>query len=130
MAAQRELIPSVSAKELEHYKRVREQFEATDKKNGGKGIEEANGTIAHPGTPEWHAAHRPKSHARVRSKGKGKGKAREGMEDEDEESFYGEEPDESTTMTTNGAATPYGVTGRAGGNGFHNGDIDDDKGLY
>src|ERR1700728_1412009 len=45
MAARRELIPSVSTKELEHYKRVREQFEAVDEKNAEKEDVGGNGTV-------------------------------------------------------------------------------------
>jgi len=127
MAAQRELIPSVSAKELEHYKRVREQFEAVDEKNAEKKDGGGNGTILQPGTPEWHAAHRPKQNGRVRSKGKGKGKAREGVDGEDEESFYGEAPDDTGNgMAMNGTAMPY----RAMGNGFQDGNANDDEDLY
>src|SRR5271167_400575 len=52
MAAQRELIPSVSAKELEHYRRVREQFEAVDEQKVEKAIPDgtgnSNGTVACP----------------------------------------------------------------------------------
>ncbi len=127
MVAHRELIPSVSAKELEHYKRVREQFEAVDEKNIEKKEMGGNGTILQPGTPEWHAAHRPKQNGKVRSKGKGKGKAREGFDGEDEESFYGEGPDDSGRgMAINGTAMPY----RASGNGFQDGTANDDEDLY
>jgi peroxin-6 len=127
MAAQRELIPSVSAKELEHYKRVREQFEAVDEKNAEKQDMGGNGTVLQPGTPEWHAAHRPKPNGKVRSKGKGKGKAREGIDGEDEESFYSEAPDDSGKgMAMNGTAMHY----RGSGNGFQDGNAQDDEDLY
>jgi len=126
MAAQRELIPSVSAKELEHYKRVREQFEAVDEKNAEKQDVVGNGTILQPGTPEWHAAHRPKQNGRVRSKGKGKGKARESVEGEDEESFYGEAPDDTGKGMMNGSTIAY----RPSGNGFQYGSANDDEDLY
>jgi len=129
-AAQRELIPSVSAKELEHYKRVREQFEAVDEKNIEKKTENENGANPQPGTPEWHAAHRPKSNGKVRSRGKGKGKAREGMDGEDEESFYGDGPDDSARMAMNGTAIPHRAVSHGSGNGFHDGDIGDDEDLY
>ena len=130
MVAQRELIPSVSAKELEHYKRVREQFEAVDEKNTEKKDVGGNRTVLQPGTPEWHAAHRAKPNGRVRNKGKGKGKAREGVDGEDEESFYGEASDESDEsgkgMAMNGTALPY----RGSGNGFQDGNANDDEDLY
>jgi peroxin-6 len=126
MAAQRELIPSVSAKELEHYKRVREQFEAVDEKNVKKDAVD-NGTVLQPGTPEWHAAYKAKRNGRVRSKGKGKGKTREGVDGENEESFYGEAPDDSGRMIAmNGTAMPY----RGSGNGFQDGNANDDEDLY
>jgi peroxin-6 len=127
MAARRELIPSVSTKELEHYKRVREQFEAVDEKNAEQEDVGGNGTVLQPSTPEWHAAHKPKPNGRVRIKGKGKGKAREGVDGEDEESFYGEAPDDSgMAIAMNGSAMPY----RARGNGFQDGNANDDEDLY
>lgn len=91
LSAQRELIPSVSAKELEHYKRVREQFESVDEKNGPKTAGEqglratrGNGTVAPPAVPEWQLAHRPRTNGRPKSS-KGKGKAKSTLEDEDED---------------------------------------------
>jgi peroxin-6 len=127
MAAQRELIPSVSAKELEHYKRVREQFEAVDEKNVEKEDIGRNGTTLQPGTPEWHTAHRPKSNGRIRSKTKGKGKVREAGDGEDEESFYGEAPnDMGKGKATNGTT----ISHRASGNGFQEGTASDDEDLY
>jgi peroxin-6 len=130
MAAQRELIPSVSAKELEHYKRVREQFEAVDEKDSEKKIEaesgngNGNGMVARAGPMTY----RPKqANGRVRSKGKGKGKAREGIDEVDEDGDYDERLHGTSRRTSvNGVAD--GATG--GGNGFREGDGRDDEDLY
>lgn len=128
IAAQRELIPSVSAKELEHYKRVREQFEAVDKKSDdGRKTEAENGTVVRPAVPTHHAthAHRPKPNGRVRSKGKAKGKAREGVDEEEEDDgFYDDRGhDAGTRPSMNGPM-------RDGNNGFREGDVGDDEDLY
>ena len=62
-AAQRELIPSVSAKELEHYKRVREQFESVDGKT-----EEPAAQAKVPESEKLTAVpHRPRINGRLRS---------------------------------------------------------------
>ena len=125
IAAQRELIPSVSAKELEHYKRVREQFEAADQKNGKRGVEAGNGTVARPAVPNHQVAHthRPKPNGRVRSKGKGKGKVRDGI-DEDEDDFYDDINHDSGRRVSMNGTVPDG------GNSFHEGDVGDDEDLY
>lgn len=138
ISAQRELIPSVSAKELEHYKRVREQFESVGEKemskngNGeenGNGKENGNG-IAKKGVPEWQTALRPKTNGRVRSKGKdkGKGKARADIDDIDEE--------DEEMMGMNGHSHGLevkewnGGIGNGNGNAFQDIDAGDDEGLY
>jgi len=99
--AERELVPSVSVGELEHYQSVRAQFEkveekdnsnsdAHDVKGKGKGKEI-------DGIPQWQQE-RPKSNGKGRGKEKvvdkkGKGKERsvgrwdEGSDDEDREFF-------------------------------------------
>ena len=128
VAAQRELIPSVSAKELEHYKRVREQFEAADKKDEDKTTESENGTVARPGLPTGHSAHahRPKLNGRVRSKGKGKGKAREGNDDEEDDFSADGTHESGRRVSMNGTALRDG----SHGNGFHEGNVADDEDLY
>jgi peroxin-6 len=73
IAAERELVPSVSAKELEHYSKVRQQFEKVEDKPSKSQVgneEKGKGkAIAKPdGIPEWQQGDRP------RSSGKGKGK--------------------------------------------------------
>ena len=124
LAAQRELIPSVSAKELEHYARVRAQFESVGEKddrkkleNGeevnGKGKGKANGTAAGGAIPEWQLPRRPKTNGRPKSSGKGKGKGKMKEEIEVEE-------DEVDGVTQVPAAT----------NGFQVGRAEDDEDLY
>ena len=73
MAAQQELIPSVSAKELEHYTRVRAMFEAVPEGGGGADGKRVNGVVE-----------KRLVNGRPRSSGKGKGKGKARMEDEDE----------------------------------------------
>ena len=118
MAAQRELIPSVSAKELEHYSRVRAQFESTDtkqaEKNGASGT--AYGMMARSGISGSRRLSR--ASAKLRNKGKGKGKAN-GDTDEDGDEFLGRVA--NGTMST----TPAFAM-----NGFQNGDARDDEDLY
>jgi hypothetical protein len=59
VAAERELVPSVSAKELEHYSKVRAQFEKVEdnpsSSQDGKEKNQAQGD----GIPDWQQAERP-----------------------------------------------------------------------
>jgi peroxin-6 len=140
MNAHRELIPSVSAKELEHYQRVRAQFEEVKDKpvedpnthastngsaasrlkgkaaaNGHANGSGHNGTVHNNGLPEFHLPQRPRSSGgRPRSSGKGKdkgkGKARMGEVDD-------EEVDERIVP-------PMQM------NGFQDGSAEDDEDLY
>jgi peroxin-6 len=141
LAANRELIPSVSAKELEHYKRVREQFESIDDKAKGTAPDATatngtNGTVtkaAQSGVPDWQVSHRPKTNGnghtgRPRSRGKdrGKGKGRASLEDLDEEDGYGEAEEDG--VRTMGATA--GLNGKANGGGFVEQGVEDDEGLY
>jgi peroxin-6 len=132
VAAERELVPSVSAKELDHYGRVREQFEkvedkpsnAQDGKGKGKLLEKKE-----DGIPEWQQGERPKSNGKgnskekvvVDKKGKGKEKA-VGRWDEDRE-FYDER--------VNGFAAKRKEKGKGkvADMGFREG-VEDDEGLY
>lgn len=135
MAAERELVPSVSLKELEHYGRVRAQFEKVEKggeeKNGkGKGKEKVV-----DGIPEWQRndEERPRSNGKgkgkekvVDRKGKGKEKSAgrwdEGSDDEDRE-FYDER--------VNGHGGEKGKgKGKAIYMGFQEGREEDDEELY
>lgn len=79
VAAQQELVPSVSAKELEHYTKVRAQFEAVPDGSGGS---------AAGGAPdkEVNGVERKKlTNGRPRSSGKGKGKGKARMEEDVDE---------------------------------------------
>ena len=106
MLAQQELIPSVSAKELEHYGRVRAMFESAGEKeareaiaakqNGeaqggqvdrkGKARMIMNGNGGNASAHQQHMPFRQKMNGTSRrsSSGKGKGKAIAGPDDEDE----------------------------------------------
>jgi peroxin-6 len=148
LAAERELVPSVSVKELEHYGSVRAMFEKVEDKkpasvdsntqasNGrGKGkAMDGGGTI-----PDWQSdGHRPPS---SRSNGRGKGKEKamdvkgkgkavptwdQGSDDDEAEEgkFFAER--------TNGFSTRSKGKGKAVGvdMGFQEGHADDDEGLY
>jgi peroxin-6 len=81
IAAQKELIPSVSAKELEHYKRVREQFESVDEKN----LEKNGNGMEKKAIPEWQTSLRPKTNGKIKGKAKDKGKGKARVDDIDEE---------------------------------------------
>ena len=129
MEAQRELVPSVSGKELEHYGRVRAMFESVGERearekvvaeneereveNGqgdrkGKGKEVVrNGNGTGTGSVQVPLRHKVNGMARRPSGEKGKGKARAVDVDSGEDEGY-----------------------EAGGNGFGMGDVADDEGLY
>jgi peroxin-6 len=121
--AERELVPSVSVKELEHYKRVRAQFEKPEEDN-----EKDKEIVSGKGIPDWQQQH----DARPRSNGKGKGKAvdRKGKGktvatwdvDDDQEFYY-------DSGMSNGTGMGKGK-GKAVDMGFQQGTEDDDKGLY
>lgn len=128
--ANKELIPSVSAKELEHYKRVREQFEEVDEKSSDQATAVAVGSDSkgkavdgptQNGVPEWQLPSRPRLNGRPRSrptssKGKGKGKAvLSDVDDEEEYDTYTKTP-----ALSNGT----------GGNGFQDSRVEDDEDLY
>jgi peroxin-6 len=105
LSAERELVPSVSVKELEHYKRVRAQFEKPVEEKASQGL-----------------AARPKSSGKGKGKAvdrKGKGKAVERWDvvDEDEEEYAG------------GLSNGKGK-GKAVDMGFQQGTEEDDEGLY
>jgi peroxin-6 len=122
--AQKELVPSVSVKELEHYKRVRAQFEKPED-NQGKGKAIAHGER---GIPDWQ--HDPQ-HERLRSNGKGKvklvdrkgkGKERAWDVDDEEEGSY-------ENGLRNGTSVSKGK-GKTIDMGFQPGTQEDDKDLY
>ncbi|KAK2629308.1 hypothetical protein QTJ16_000128 [Diplocarpon rosae] len=72
--AEKELVPSVSAKELEHYGSVRAQFEkvkdTNPEKGNGRAQKEDKGT--REGVPDWKKSN--ENDVRPKSNGKGKGK--------------------------------------------------------
>jgi peroxin-6 len=126
--AERELVPSVSLKELEHYKRVRAQFEkpeeAPTSELNGKGKRRALPSTE-PGIPDWQQQDsRPRSNGKGKGKAvdrKGKGKAMGTWDEEDDDEFY----------------TGGGVNGNSKGKGkgkevegFRESSIDDDEELY
>jgi peroxin-6 len=136
ISAERELVPSVSMKELEHYRKVRSMFEKVEKEEApsknGKGKEQAR----IDGVSEWQKSDddaRPKSNGKgkgkekaVDRKGKGKDKSvgrwDEGSDDEDREFF-----DEK--INGHGVGGLKGK-GKAVDMGFQQGREEDDEGLY
>lgn len=122
--AERELVPSVSVKELEHYKRVRAQFEKVEKKDEGKArVRAASQDEGFRQLPQEGS----KSKSNGKGKGKivdkkGKGKAKATSDEEnDEGDFY------SQGGMVNGLAKGKG---KAVDMGFQQGSLDDDEGLY
>lgn len=135
ISAEKELVPSVSMKELEHYGKVRSMFEKVEKEDtpakNGKGKEK---TMI-DGISEWQ---RSEDDARPKSNGKGKGKEKvldrkgkgkdksagrwdEGSDDEDREFF-----DEKV----NGHDSILKGKGKAVDMGFQQGREEDDEELY
>jgi peroxin-6 len=86
--AEKELVPSVSVKELDHYKRVRAQCEKAEDKNEE---EKARAPASqHDGIPHWQQE-RAKSNGKGKGKAvdrKGKGKAVGTWDEEDDDEFY------------------------------------------
>jgi peroxin-6 len=86
--AEKELVPSVSVKELDHYKRVRAQFEKAEDKNEE---EKARASASqHDGIPQWQQES-AKSNGKGKGKAvdrKGKGKAVGVWDEEDDDEFY------------------------------------------
>ena len=141
LKAEKELVPSVSAKELEHYRRVREQFEKVEEKltssNAHSQSARGKGKEVEKGIPEWQS----QENTRPRSNGKGKGKTvdRKGKgkeksvwtldEEDDEEDF-----DERGGGMVNGSGVGYRDKGkgkaREVASGFQEGNVEDDEGLY
>ncbi|KAL9103527.1 MAG: hypothetical protein Q9163_001445 [Psora crenata] len=138
IAAQMELVGSVSAKELEHYKRVRHEFEGpsnagsstdllTQASKNSQGLTDIDGHL-HPPVP----TRRPKLPTRSSTlkpkptaEAKGKGKATEWDSDEDDE----DDEDDEAYMTSNDftpierkemeSNTTSSVVGPAHGGGLH-----------
>jgi peroxin-6 len=127
ISAERELVPSVSFKELEHYKKVRAQFENVGKNDESHGKANA-APLNDEGIPQWQQeGHKSKSNGKGKGKAvdrKGKGKAQatsDGEEDDDEGGFY------TQGGMVNGRDKGKG---KAVDMGFQQGSFDDDEGLY
>ncbi|KAH7410915.1 hypothetical protein BKA64DRAFT_741549 [Cadophora sp. MPI-SDFR-AT-0126] len=140
--AEKELVPSVSAKELEHYGMVRAQFEKVEDKDK----EKSNGHVdkvkgkAIDGVPDWQKSngaeagdesHRPRSNGKGKGKekvaerkGKGKEKAVGSWDDSE-----GDEDQEFFDEKVNGFSGKGKGKGKAVDMGFRDGE-DDDEGLY
>lgn len=111
MSAERELVPSVSLKELEHYKRVRAQFEKPEEKIVDSRKENERPRLLNGGESE------KKGKAKVANR-KGKGKATSNDEEEEDE-FY-----------TGGGVLNGKGKGKAVDHGFQDGNLEDEEGLY
>ncbi|ETS87396.1 Peroxisomal biogenesis factor 6 [Pestalotiopsis fici W106-1] len=120
--ANRELIPSVSAGELQHYERVRATFEGgRDKKETAAAINDA-ATIEGPKA----SSGKGKGKAVAASSGKGKGKAVAGESDQDSD-------DEGNAYGTYSAGGSINGKGKGKGKAvmrFEQGTGSDDDGLY
>lgn len=120
-----------SAKELEHYQRVRQTFEGPPKDQDPKGPATAPSRIPAPKSHTSPAlTNRPKlktrtSTAKPEAKGKGKGKATQWDSDDDD--------DDDAYVTSNDSATPErrqsGINGNGNG-GFGDVGGDDDEEIY
>jgi peroxin-6 len=120
--AERELVPSVSVKELEHYKRVRGMFEK---------VEEPNSQATKPGDLKGKGkASVIDEMERPRSNGKGKGKLvdKKGKGKATERWDEGSESDEE--VMGNGFVSKGKGKGKAVDMGFQEGKEEDDEGLY
>lgn len=122
--AERELVPSVSVKELEHYKRVREQFEKPEEESNDKGkVVPSKGTS---NSQQQQQESRPRSNGKGKGKAvdrKGKGKERAWDADDDEDESYAE-------GLSNGVGSVNRWKGKAVDMGFQPGTAEDDEGLY
>lgn len=119
VSAERELVPSVSLKELEHYKRVRAQFDKPEEESG-----ETNGKGQSHSIENAAWAGRPRSNGKGKGKAidkKGKGKALEAWQEEDGEDVY-------SGGGMNGASKGKGKAKAT--EGFIEASADDDEGLY
>ncbi|KAH7354850.1 hypothetical protein BKA65DRAFT_604941 [Rhexocercosporidium sp. MPI-PUGE-AT-0058] len=142
--AEKELVPSVSAKELEHYGMVRAQFEKVEDKDKAQDnghVEKGKGK-AIDGIPDWQKrngagavddAYRPRSNGKGKGKEKvidrkGKGKEKsvgrwDGSEGDEDQEFFDERVN---GVTANGKGKGKG---KVVDMGFQDGE-EDDEGLY
>ncbi|KAI0020161.1 hypothetical protein F4780DRAFT_381771 [Xylariomycetidae sp. FL0641] len=128
LAANRELVPSVSAGELAHYERVRAAFE------GGRGGADDD---SQQRSRKASAGERPRSASKgkgkAKDKGKGKGKAVATASDEEDDDDDGDNDDGAAYASYGGGS----ANGRAKGKGkaavgskFQDGTASDDEDLY
>jgi peroxin-6 len=120
--AERELVPSVSVKELEHYKRVRGMFEKVDEEQSHSNSGDLKGKGK--GKASVMDEERPRSNGKGKAKvvdKKGKGKVTERWDE-------GSESDEE--VMGNGFMDKGKGKGKAVDMGFQEGREEDDEGLY
>lgn len=119
-AAGRELVPSVSAGELEHYARVRGQFEGAKDKDKDKVVQRPSSSGSS------RSSRKGKGKARVDVKGKGKAKDT-GVWDENAEDGYdnGSDGDLHSTVRVNKGKGKESVQGL-----FQDGNVEDEENLY
>jgi peroxin-6 len=122
--AERELVPSVSVKELEHYKRVRWMFEKVEEYQPQSN---SSSQVMIKGKSKAPIVDGPETE-RPRSNGKGKGKVvdKKGKGKVTERWDGGSESDEGV----NGFMNKGKGKGKAVDMGFHEGTEEDDEGLY
>jgi peroxin-6 len=120
--AHRELIPSVSAGELQHYERVKATFEGGqgEKKNSVRDVASGDGM-----RPRSSGKGKSRSRPVVDRKGKGKAVVRHSQEEEEEENDEDDdEPSVYYEAHDNGKGKGKAVAR------FHEGTASDDEGLY
>lgn len=128
MNAERELVPSVSMKELEHYGKVRAMFEKVEKDDSSSVLKNGKGK-------EKVADGIDGEDARPKSNGKGKGKEkvvdRKGKGKEKSVGRWDEGSDDEHDERTNGHGAGGGKgKGKAVDMGFQQGREEDDEELY
>ncbi|EDN96515.1 hypothetical protein SS1G_01441 [Sclerotinia sclerotiorum 1980 UF-70] len=117
-AAGRELVPSVSAGELEHYARVRSQFESVKDKDKGAQRPTSSGSS--------RSSRKGKGKGRVDVKGKGKARDVDGWGENAEDGYYNGSDEEQL----NGTVRVKGK-GRESVQGlFQEGSMEDEENLY
>jgi peroxin-6 len=143
--AERELVPSVSAKELEHYRRVREQFEKVEENPDPQGREQS-GKVKGKEIQKGFEENQTNESIRPRSNGKGKGKAvdRKGKgkekaagswdeEDKEDDGYFLDERHRGGMVNGSGMG-PHRDKGKGQArevvSGFQEGGAEDDEGLY
>ncbi|EKD21002.1 uncharacterized protein L3040_004620 [Drepanopeziza brunnea f. sp. 'multigermtubi'] len=137
--AERELVPSVSAKELEHYQTVRAQFEKVDDKEESKSENDVKGKgkgkdYAGQGIPEWQKSNDHEVSPRNSGKGKGKEKSvdRKGKGKEKSVGSWSDGESDEDADFYNDEVNGIGAKGKGKEKtvdmGFH--DTGDDEGLY